>query len=146
MTMKRFLALAILSVAAHSAPALAGTVFNFSPATDGTYLCNNYCVGYVTDDPAHAFTYANVTNASPYCCSYKVTVTVDGQSYAGTSTGSGATFTAQGFDIINGVGYFNGKMITATVNWVTTTRAVNNGRAHYTIWHRYVNTGSVELP
>lgn len=109
----------------------AATSFSFAANTDGTYTCSTYCIGFETSDPAHTVDYVNVQLSSNSPVAYKITLSVDGVSYQGISSGSGASFTAPG--------------LLANVVWSTTRTCTHSGRGQscYTRYHAV--SGSLAL-
>lgn len=119
-------------------PALAGSSFNFSPATDGTYKCGNYCVGYATDS-ADTVGFANLTIVSTTSRDLKLTIQIDGDYYSGVlPLGDGSVpFVVSKVD---------GGYALVTVAYTSKTTCVHSGRlaGRCTTW-RYVNSGTVQL-
>ena len=71
--------------------ALAGASFAADPVTFDTPTCNpNYCTNYHTSDPGVAVSFANLTATSTYAgAPYKLTITINGVTYAGNGTRNG---------------------------------------------------------
>lgn len=115
----------------------AATSFTFSPATDGTYVCPSYCLGFTTSDPAHSIEYINV-QAGPlvliggvYTNTYALTLGIDGSVYHATSYGSGQAFSAPG--------------LMASVNWATSRTCTGSGKGQHCTNRYHANTGSLAL-
>src|SRR5882757_9243001 len=94
MTMKKYLSSLALLVACATVAgvARADTSFTFAAATDGSYGCSTYCVGFTTDT-ADTVDYVNVQYYSS-SLGWRVTLSVNGVVYQGYSAGSGQQFTA----------------------------------------------------
>lgn len=116
-------------------PALAAGSFSFSPATDGTYRCINYCTGYVTDS-VDTVEFTNLTIVSTTSRDLKLTIQIDGVYYTGVlPLGDGSQPVM--------VSALGGGYAMVTVAYTSKTTCTHSGRGqHCTTW-RYVNSGTV---
>ena len=106
--------------------------FTYAPATDGTFFCVNYCVGYETSDPAHTVDFINIWTAGG-----QLVMTVDGKTYRG-ALANGRQVVATATD---------GTYILATVNWTSRTTCVRSGRGQRCTTYNYANLpGAVSVP
>lgn len=111
--------LAWLAFCLFALPAQAQTVVTLGIDTQ----CPNRVCGDVPNDAGSAITVAASTAYN------SVTVFVDGKAYQGDRTTSAVSNTQA-----NGVcTAADGSTLTVTSTWVSSTRRVNSGRAHYTL-------------
>jgi hypothetical protein len=136
--MKVLLALALMAAGVANA-------FDFYAATDGSYTCGTYCVGFTTSDGS-TLSYVNLQVASVYApTQLTVTLNVNGKTYQGRSFVPivGAVLTNREFNSATQTWYSDGSQITVDVNF--NTARVGCGR--YCTRTRYFATGgSVTLP
>lgn len=115
----------------------AATSFTFAPATNGTYVCPSYCMGFTTSDPAHTVDFVTIGNGpmvlvgGVWTSTYTLTLGIDGVTYRGTSMGSGQSFSAPG--------------LMASVTWTSSRTCTHSGRGQTCTTRHYGNTGSVAL-
>jgi hypothetical protein len=138
--MKMFKGILVTAMLAASSLANAGTAFNFSPATDGSYMCGNYCVGYVTDEVGgvDSVDFTGLSIVSPFSRDLKLTIQINGVYYVGIlPSGDGSV----PFVVSN----VSGPYALVTVNYTSRTTCTHSGRGqHCTTW-RSVSSGSVNL-
>jgi hypothetical protein len=115
----------------------AGTDFNFSAATDGSYRCTNYCVGFTTDDGVDTVSYVDLSLVSTSSTSLKVTSIINGDTYVGVAPGSGQQFMAADA---------SGTYALLSVTWMTKMVRIGSGRGQHTTTYRYTNGGAVLFP
>lgn len=123
--------------------ASASTDFTYSAATDGSYLCGTYCSGFVSSDAAHTVEYANVTYY--YGATFRVAVSVDGQSYQGYTTSPGTLSQLTELNIVNGIAVYGTRTILASEQYTTRTTCVRQGRGQHCRTTFYTFAGSVSL-
>jgi hypothetical protein len=129
------LTLALAGMAAHA--------FDFSPAPNQS--CGTYCTGYVTTDPAYTIDYVNYTyqgGGSAYPGYYRITVSVNGKVFQGSST-DGILYNST-FDSVTQTFTSDGTFVTIS-DYTTNSRrsCVRSGRGqHCTTWN-WIVSGTV---
>lgn len=108
----------------------AGTAFNFSPATDGSYHCGGatLCTGFATDS-ANTVEYVNITQTRA------VTISVDGVVYKGTTPATGEQFTAMAAD---------GGYRLVSVTYASRRTCTGSGRGSHCTTYNIANGGAVQ--
>ena len=119
----------------------------FTAATDGTYVCANYCVDFDSSDPSVDVQFVNLSIVSTTSLDLKVTIGVNGVYYNGIGTPYIDPVTGQR-SLLNVLvsDTTTGGNFTATIFYNHTSRIVNSGRAHYTITHNYATGGTLTFP
>ena len=107
--------------------------FTYSPATDGSYKCANYCTGYTTSDPAHSVDYVNIAAAGT------ITVSVDGAYYRATYNIGDLAYPVLLTNSATG-GY-----VTMTFQYTTKHTCVRSGRGQHCTTFLYAYQGTVTL-
>jgi len=135
--MKKIIFGLLLSVFGYIGMAQADSVtFNFSPATDGSYVCYNYCTGYVIDVPSYTVDSVNVVVNSIYAgpTAYKVIISINSDYYVGYTSGSGVSMVARDS---------TGVAVNAVVSWSTRTACVRSGRGQHCTQYRTATVGTI---
>lgn len=115
--------------------AQAGTDLTFAAATDGTFVCKTYCVGYVTDNPAHTVDSVYLQKRSGSY--YVFNVSVDGKIY----TGSGWSVIPSVLTASDG-----SYILAATNSYNQQYQCAHSGRVTVCVTNYQVYTGTVSIP
>ena len=115
--------------------AQAGTNLTFNAATDGTFLCTSYCVGYVTGDSAHTVDSVFLQKRSGSY--YVFDVSVDGK-----------IFTGAGWSVIPSVlmASDGSYIVAATSSYNQQYKCTHSGRVAVCVTNYRVYTGTISIP
>ena len=114
----------------------AATTVNFAAATDGTYVCYTYCMGFTTDDPSYAVDYVNIQFYSPSASGnlYRVVVSLNGLVYSAIGNPASIALTAA-----------DGAVLVAVIQYNQRTTCTNSGRGQHCTTRYYPTGGSLLL-
>ena len=137
--MKKLIAMCMLALAG---AANAQTVTNF----DTPEYCANYCANYQSDGAVISF--VNITPFSTTSQTLNVTINIDDVYYSGQGEPVKLTNTNPYIATLDNVVVTaaDGSQATVSVVVLISSRRVNSGRAHYTLWKRYAQSGTVTTP
>ena len=133
--MKFHIGMTLAALLAVGGTAQAGTNLTYNAATDGTFVCKGYCVGYVVDNAAHTVDSVFLQRRSGSY--YVFNVSVDGK-----------IFTGAGWSVIPSVlmASDGSYIIAATTSYNQQYVCAHSGRVAVCVTNYQVYTGTISIP